>query len=739
MKSLFFLIFCYILGIFALQAQDHHYYEMSASIHKADKHFQRLAYSSAANMYEDLLKKDTIATDRVNLHLKLGKCYRLMNKPQDAEKWYAKAIKNDTIPSVYKLHYAQVLSAQGKYDEAKVWYNKYQSEINNDGRPVNQLEALNKLNRFYKDSAYIKVSVMDLNTEHADFSPAFYGNKVIFVSNRTDAPFLPKNKFKWNNTHFLDLYVTKLEGERVKNSPKLFHQKLNTKYHEGPLVFFDNGKKAFFTRNNYHDGKYKESSEGINKLQMYIAENIGAEGMPEKVVAFAYNNDEYSTGHPAISEDGKTLYFISDVAGGIGGTDLYMSKLVDNQWQKPINMGKPYNTEGNEMFPFIAKGNVLYFASNGHGGLGGLDMFKTDLNDSEKRIINIGYPANTPADDFGMIIDETGKAGYFSSNRPNGKGDDDIYRYLNNKPDKLILNGIVKNKLTDEVIGRANITLREKKTNKEVEILRNEDNGTFIFKLDWDKEYEIVAMKDDYTDDRIEISTLDLSKPQIDGIVLKLAPNKLIAKGTVFNKLDKSIISGANLFLVDEKTNEKTQITTAESGKYEFTPPTNASSFAVKIEKHGYFTGTGTIKLGEKKTGEVVTDFEIEKIEIGKAMKLENIYYDLGKYNIRKDAAIELDKIVDLMKANPEIVIELGSHTDARGSNQSNLTLSQNRAKAAANYVISKGIDKARISGKGYGETVLINDCKDGVNCNEEKHQQNRRTEFKVTGFVEKK
>jgi outer membrane protein OmpA-like peptidoglycan-associated protein len=384
-----------------------------------------------------------------------------------------------------------------------------------------------------------------------------------------------------------------------------------------------------------------------NRLEIYSAK-FKNNGWTD-IKAFAYNNaDEYSVGHPALSPDGKTLYFVSNMPGGVGGADVYYCEKIDeNTWSAPKNCGNMINSDGDEVFPYMDASGTLYFSSNGLPGMGGLDLFSAKgSKDSWTSPENLKYPLNSPKDDFSIYYTEAGKAGYLTSNRDGGKGMDDIYRFVESPPTDLILAVITKERLDNNTLG----------------ILKGVD----------------VAIKNRITDNIQKMPVSD--------------------RGTLFTKVDCG------------------------------------TSYEVKGTKEGYFTQMKLVTTKcVTKHDTVFVELTFDKIIIDKPIVLRNIYYDFDKYNIRPDAALELNKLVVILLQNPSIEIELGSHTDSRGSDEYNQVLSQHRAESAVNYIVTQGIDPKRITAKGYGESVPVNRCTNGADCTEEEFQMNRRTEFKVT------
>ena len=469
---------------------------------------------------------------------------------------------------------------------------------------------------------------------------------------------------------------------------------------------------------------------------------------------FLYNNDEYSVGHPTLSYDGSKLYFTSDMPGGLGGTDIYVCEKQSNgRWSKPQNLGEGINTEGNEMFPFInSKEGILFFASNGHHGLGGLDVYMSyDRNGKFEKVLHMGAPINTSKDGFAFFTDKDMKYGYLSSNREGGKGDDDLYGFDILKPFKVTyyVRGralSLENKSTP--IPGSKVQLKDSNNNVIAESVVGDD-GKYEFEVELEKDYQLFGEKTKYFPRSTSFNTNDMKGEVIERDVYLEKDPDISLYCLIMEKGTSNPIENVHIILLDNFTNNeflnlKTPVTgdfkKALTGK----KIGERLSYQVKLEAPGYLGKTLTFNYEITKPGQInmheFLDIKLDKLEvgtdIGKLIDINPIYFDLNKSNIRPDAATELDKIVKVMKENPTIEIELQSHTDCRASKAYNQALSDRRAKSSAKYV-QEHIDRAsRIYGKGYGESQLVNKCEcEGskkVPCTEEEHQQNRRTEFKI-------
>lgn len=766
---------------------------------QADRQFDQLVYTKAAELYEKALTDPKSLTDseRQSARIKLGYSYRQLRDTKNAERVYKELIDGGKLTSEYNdcyLYYAQALASNGKYREAQSAYEKYNTLQPDDKNSAKFSKLYRDVSALTRNAGSYKVEFLTMNTRKAEFSPMLYKDGLVFVSSGNEGNGI-KRVFKWNNTPFLDLYyapeASALRGSKAAsvggsssgkrmsrrqlirqlgrddytaptaNDTKTvgfyggnlismgyedqpisesdrFSQTLNTKYHEGPATFTKDGSRVIFTRNNYNNGQYRESSAGVNKLKLYTAKQInGSWGETEEL---PFNSDEYSNGHPTLAssrngEPDQLLYFASDRPGGFGGTDIYVSRWMSGKWGEPVNLGKDVNTKGNELFPFADEKGNLYFSSDGHPGLGDLDMFYAQLSDDGKKALtlrNLGEPLNSAKDDFGIVTDGDRKVGYFSSNRKNGGADDDIYRF--NREGSLYpcrqLTVSVFDMESREPLANTNVAVDNPAGDKQKQ-LKTDAEGLIRICLDVDSEFKFLASREGYLDNKVGFSTRDLSDDQPSRLEIPLAkpgeikPGRTVIRGRVMTQSDKKPVANAKVMAVNECDGSMQQTNSGPDGTYEFEIfPGCAYVLEAMKDNMG--------NVGSRITKEGVGSTDLYLFKKGDIIKIDNIYYDLNKSNIRPDAAVELDKVVDLMKKYPTMTIEMRSHTDSRATGQYNKTLSSNRAKSAVAYLKSKGISTKRMIAKGYGETELINKCKDGVDCPDEEHQQNRRTEIKI-------
>lgn len=646
MRKIYFIKLTIALWSLTINAQED-------KIASAEKLFNKYAYIDAIQTYQRVAEKGYKSAD---LFEKLGDAYYFNADFPNSVKWYTELFSlNEAVPSEYYYRYAQSLKAVGNYNKADLMMNGF---LQKSGEQIrSKLYADNKdyLAQIKKNSGRYNINSTTINSNYMDYGASFYGDKIVFTSTRDTGGVFTKRVNAWTNQSFTTLYSSTIKGDSL-SEPVKFSKNINSIYHEATPVFTKDGKIMYFTRNNIYNGKVKKDNSGRVLFKIYRA--VWEKDQWVQITELPFNSDNYSVAHPALSPDEKTLYFASDMPGTIGESDIYKIAINENgTFGKPENLGTGINTEARETFPFISANNQLFFASDGHPGMGGLDVFVSvaEKGMGFKKATNVGEPINSSYDDFAYIIDEQTGKGYFTSNRTAGKGYDDIYSFT------------------------------------------------------------------------------ELKKLQTDC--------RQLITGVVTDSDDKSIISGATVTLSDSKFNIIKQIVTSADGSYSFEADCG-TLYYIKAEKEAYATKEQNVttlpESGETKSP-ISLGKAVRRVTIGSDLAhvfgIELIYFDLDKHNIRKDAAIDLQKIIAVMNQYPKMKIDVRSHTDSRASHSYNQKLSDRRAESTINYMIKNGISADRLAGRGYGETQLINKCADGVKCSEEEHQVNRRSEFIITAI----
>ena len=389
---------------------------------EAERLFDQFDYPEAAQLYEEIAS----ALDDQFIYLRIAACYHKTGNLISAEEWYLKATAKE-LPVEAQYNYAEVLMSNGKYDEARKWYQLHTQNAPHDNRSKKKLATIAQIASYHENEKGYEIHTVDINSPYSDFGPAFYKDGIVFASAREEVA--PGKRYNRTNSAYLDLFLSRYDENGVLGPPEKLSKEVNTKYHEGPATIYDDGNKMIFTRNNFY-GKTNKKEDNTIRLQLFYTDKTEGKSWNKPIRLF---EEQYSFGHPSVSQDGNLLYFASDMPGGSGGTDLYVSQFSNDQWGKPKNLGEEVNTMGNEMFPFISQNGILYFASDGHGGLGGLDIFQTNLT-GEGPVENLGAPVNSGRDDFAFAVNPLGDWGYFSSNRKGGAGDDDLYRFTVKRP-----------------------------------------------------------------------------------------------------------------------------------------------------------------------------------------------------------------------------------------------------------------------------------------------------------------
>jgi outer membrane protein OmpA-like peptidoglycan-associated protein len=711
------ILFILLVGVFTSKLS-------SAQISQADKAYTRTAYKQAIGYYEQGLKKDTA---NMVAWSKLADCYRRMGDSRNAERAYGKVVNSNTAGA--NEHYFYILSMMNnqRYAEAKSEIATFSEKHGGDPR-IDMLKGCSKnLDEYLQKKGSYAVKNINQNVPASDICPVSYGDGIVFISDRG---MLGMRKMTNSATDkpFYSPYYAKGTGSSF-DAATPFETYQKNDYHSGPIAFSGDSKLMIVTRSNTADGKIAKDAAGIVRLQLYSSVKGEKEWGIE--VALPFNSINYSCMHPSLSSDGSTLYFASDMPGGQGGIDIWKSSWDGTAWGTPVNAGNKVNSIGDDVFPYITSENVLYFSSNGWPGLGGLDVYMSEMSGNIwSRAENLGGDVNSSQDDFGLCYNASSKTGYFSSNRNDQGLNDDIYFF-----EKLCTNTNIT--ITDEESGKPVIGASVKIVENGVDIgnVLTDDTGVINRCLNPSRNYEFISKRDKYKDATTTLSSSQLaasSGSASASVKMKRIPDSIAnVEGRVFNADDKTGAAGLTVSLVNKKSGETKTATTDAAGKYRFEKLDIDCDYEVRTKK----TDCGEPIEAFNTKGIVGTKnitMDIPLLCKNDVIEIDNIYYDYKKFDIRPDAALELDKIVVILNKYPNMRIELRSHTDSRGNDNFNLKLSDDRANSAALYIISKGIDSKRIVAKGYGEKELINKCKNGVKCDEKQHEENRRTEFKI-------
>ena len=525
-------------------------YSQKAKVASADKKYENYSYVDAISTYEHVASK---GYKDEKMFQKLGNAYYFTADLVKAEKWYTElfAMNNDQEPEYY-YRYSQTLKAVGNYAKADAMLEEFNKRSGNDQRGKLYVEQKNYLEDIKANSGRFEVADAGINSEYSDYGSSFLNNNLVFASAR-DTGGVAKKVFKWNNESFTNLYFTTIKPDGEMGKVERFDKSINSKFHESTPVFTQDGKTMYFTRNNYLEGKKQKSSKKIVLLKLYKA-TLEA-GKWENVIELPFNSNEYSVAHPALSLDEKTLYFASDMPGTLGQSDLFSVSIhPDGSYGTPKNLGKTINTEGRETFPFIATDNELYFASDGRPGLGGLDIFVSKIGDLNLlgEVQNVGAPINGSQDDFAFLINSKNRNGFFTSNREGGNGYDDIYRFteLRKLTCEQMLSGIITDQETGIQLSDAKVSLFDDEF-KFIKESSSDEKGRYNFEAVCGKTYYVRAEKLAYETKEAKVSirnrtgktelSLELEKRIKEvGVGTDLA--KTLNIPIIYFDLDKSVI-----------------------------------------------------------------------------------------------------------------------------------------------------------------------------------------------------
>lgn len=622
MKNLYILLSFVLASTITLNAQN-------KQTQKADKLFNQLEYVQAAKEYLKLVEKGENDT---YIYKQLADSYYNMFNAVEATKWYAKAIEKPQDAETY-YNYAQMLKANGQYEQANTVMTTFASMSPNNQRAKDFNENPNYLPQLLSKRSTFNIELLKINSDKSEFGTILTNDdNLYFASSRNKS----SKKDGVKGEPYLDIFKAQYNQDGSLNTPTDVTE-LNTKWHDGPVSISADGNTMYFARESYSIKSFEKDKKNNLKFgQVNLFKAIKTNGVWTNITALPIISKNYSTSNPSISKDGKTLYFNSNMPGGKGGNDIWKVAINENDtYGKPENLGESVNTAANEQFPFITDENVLYFASNGKQGFGGLDVFSIDLASKETKAINVGKPVNSEKDDFSFSLNAAKKVGFFSSNRD---GNDNLYSA--HPVCTVDATTIVTNAKTAQLLEGATVTVLDDKKNP-IETKITLANGEVVSALDCNKSYTMQVVKDGF-----------------------------------------------------------------ESGVFEMSPNQG---------------GKAKIDAALRPIEAIITPTEIV---------LKEIYFEFDKSNITPEAAFELDNLVQVMKNNEQLVIAVKSHTDNRGGEEYNMNLSDRRAKSTVQYVISKGIDANRITGKGFGKSEPKVDCQE--NCTDEQHAQNRRSEFLI-------
>ncbi|MBP6459029.1 MAG: carboxypeptidase regulatory-like domain-containing protein [Crocinitomicaceae bacterium] len=700
---LHFLLLAFLFLNFAVFAQDR-------KVAKAESYYAAHRYFAASNIYNELIQKDKLDAGSFPDVYRHGAESDIKTKQYDQAKYALEFLSGTdqfTFEDAYR--YIQLMIFLGRVEDARAMYAHRVMSESIDPKKANLITYFETpyLEGMKADSLRYIILLAPFNSDLGDFSPTYHPKGIAFTSARNQTMETP---WSVENTAFLTQYLYDKNTQQVNK-----YKGIKGKKHDG-VAFHDSIDSIMY---------YSKNLKRNKKLPVI---NVGIFIYNEKTKkeeAFAFNEPTLFTAHPSLSNDRKTLWFTSNRDGGKGGLDIWYSVKNDNGWSQPVNAGDKVNTSGDEMFPY-ERNNKLYFSSNGHMGLGGLDLFTAEINQGEVlTVVNSGYPLNSNGDDFSLIIDVNDTVGFFSSNR--GDQIDRIYT-VTIRDVKIELHAkVVSNNDEHTPIAGARVIMKDE-NDQILDTLYTDAEGKFTFNGKPERQYKLDIDSPEYESMKEVFGTIGAAKSEIVDKEYTMNEKQVSFYSTITDIETGKTVPGAIVDIKDLVTGKIISVVADDSGKIYANIPRN-KDFQVTVTKPGY--DPTTTKLTTKNIGkEFNKDITIRKTSDNMAIRLDNILYDYNKYNLSKVGRSELDTLVMFLKENRAITVEISSHTDCRGTDEYNMKLSQQRGQSCMNYLVQSGIKKDRLLIKNYGETRLLNQCDDGVECSEELHQVNRRTEF---------
>lgn len=762
MKKLVFLV---CLSIIALSG----FGQASAEIEKGDKSFDAQDFQEAMYFYEsayDLTPNDP------NLTRRIAQTYRRMGQKNISAEWYRKTIELGSTDNLDMLYYAEALKSLAQYDEAIVWYQRYLEKVPTDTRAMSHVRDKEYYIDLYADTMRYQMKRLLINSDDpvmgiTNFSPTEYLVSAIDLERQ-------REKKGSDYLNYLDVYKVNITADAELTDPKRLDKNVNSKLHDGPATYCAKDQTLYITRNNESKGK-----DILDKtLKIYASKWNGKNWSP--AVELQFNSDSYSNGHPSLTKDGAFIYFVSDRPGGVGGTDIYVSQRLGETWSEPINLGPGVNTEGNEMFPFISADGALFFSSDGHAGLGGMDIFVSlARNGVWQKPENLGAPVNSTSDDFGLLYDKGLDQGFFVSSR-SGRGNDDLFFYNHVQIERTLLAGYLKTNVPKLSLAGERIRINTVNTGM-VSEQRLDENEGFKITAEPGDSIAVYMMNEEYFDTTVPVLTKVIDDPILDPYISLGTQNVNLTKIPNFTGRLSDHSSGG---LVDAKSKltggETTSTLNAEHTATATKIEEDTQALAAVKEKEEKIKKAAAIEtnyknaiadannlMGLKKYDEAKAKYnealalkpkdDVATAKIQEAnrlqadatagrisfndaesiidlneLQIDNIQFEYNKSYIREIDKEKLEKVVELMRTNKNTKLLIKAYCDSRGSMTYNQSLSMNRAMAVQGYLIQKGITRDRIQSEWYGEQRPLNGCEDNIPCTEEQYEVNRRAEFKI-------
>ena len=680
-------------------------------IRKAEDYFKLQRYYDASSIYRELIEEDKIKPERyATIYRHAFESQFKAKKYEQAKNTYEYLSGSEEFTFDDAYDYMQLMLYMGKIDEMRSMFNHkvVQEAIDPRKEVVSKYVNTPFIDEMKQDSLKYSLTLAPFNSDAGDFSPTYHPKGIAFTSARDEGMSAP---WAAENSTFLSQYlydnftgkVGKIKGVKGKK-------------HDGVACYDSIDGTWYYTKNVKKDPKSPIVQVGIFQYNETT----------KKEEAFAYNRPDQFSGHPCLSSDKQLLWFVSNRDGGLGGLDLWYCVKDQTGWSEPINAGPQVNTAFDEMFPFEKKGK-LYFASKGHSGLGGLDVYEAELQGLDVvSVKNAGYPLNSHGDDFSFIVAQDEKSGYIASNR--GDFIDRIYAVSIQEIVIELQAKVVST--TGDALAEVSVKIYNKE-NKLVDSLFTDATGQFVFKGKPNQAYKIKLDKPGYEGTTEEFNTE--GKTQAEVVQKEFTLSETMSKTIAFSSIitDKetgAIVPGAKVEIKDLVTGKIIELLADKDGKISV-DLLRDREYQITTSKAGY-DPTVTLINTKVRDKEMQQDIQIRKTPGAPMVRLDNILYEYNKATLSKIGKAELDTLVMFLKENKSVKVDISSHTDARGSDEYNMKLSAARSTSCLTYIVSKGITRDRLEVKNYGETKLLNHCDDGIVCSEELHQVNRRTEF---------
>jgi outer membrane protein OmpA-like peptidoglycan-associated protein len=735
---------------------------------KATRYFEKGYFSRAGRLYEEVLQSDSSNRLAIN---NLAHCYRNEKRYEDAQKMFKKTLAFSEPVSPNRYHYAETFFLLGDYSASSQLLYDYLLAVPEDKDASRLLVNCEIVSNYEDDLRFELVKLRSINSPYADFSPVVFKNGIVFTTERKQET--SEAEFAIEDKPFLSIYYSPFSNARKTSfwEAKLFSSKLNTPYHDGPVCFNEAQNRVYFTRVEKESG-----SALLNQMKIFVAEVEGDKWVNPK--PFELNNNDYGIGHPAVSKEEDYLIFSSNMPGGEGGMDLYITKKKDGNWEVPKNLGSTVNTSGDEVFPTLYNG-FLYFSSNGHPGFGGLDLFVVHLDSLHKTPENLRKPINSAWDDLSLTFLSENKA-FYSSDRPGGMGKDDIYGLERSASENeyRTLSGILEYRqkpapnTSIALLDEDGIELQRTTTNElggfDFEYLKSAT--TYQFDLGMTnkeqlKDFDVYLVNSknqkvkQVMPNELGDFVFELLKPDDhDNLpLLEVEDRSLLAidiKGQVYESEPGDFMERVEIVLYDKEGNVISRTYTDIDGQFIFSnifpddqyifrlANDNPNLTIVILDLYGNVIQT-IVRTGndfvytrlspDDETISLINEHDVTmKVKLNQNVVIPNIYYEFDKWELNETAKAQLRKLVLILEKNPRINVQVESHTDSRATEAYNLTLSSKRANSVVDFIKTNGIEGSRISGVGLGEKHLVNKCIDDVDCTEEEHAENRRTEFRI-------